>query len=160
LTLLLSCSETSSTISSNPSQDLGYQPSSIAPSAFTVQSSAQGTQYDPSSNQRAPYCNSLSSSPQKDLTQAKNGFSAIQTSQAIEGGSCFVGISLSLISTYPTALLALLGKLNPPVTICLKTYLLFPPPSTVNWQAGLQPLWNSIPQSLHLTPALSSFKTL
>ncbi|XP_042202542.1 ubiquitin-associated protein 2-like [Callorhinchus milii] len=80
-------SETSSTISSNPSQDLGYQPSSIAPSAFTVQSSAQGTQYDPSSNQRAPYCNSLSSSPQKDLTQAKNGFSAIQTSQAIEAAA-------------------------------------------------------------------------
>ncbi|XP_042202553.1 ubiquitin-associated protein 2-like, partial [Callorhinchus milii] len=64
-------SETSSTISSNPSQDLGYQPSSITASVFTVQSSAQGTQYDPSSSQKAPYCNSLSSSPQKDITQGK-----------------------------------------------------------------------------------------
>ncbi|XP_078064504.1 ubiquitin-associated protein 2-like, partial [Mustelus asterias] len=77
-------SETSSTISSNQSQDSGYQPSTITTSAFAGQSGAPGTQYDQTANQRASYSNSLSSSPQKDLTQAKNGFSTIQTSQSIE----------------------------------------------------------------------------
>uniref|UniRef100_UPI00398E8AAF ubiquitin-associated protein 2-like n=1 Tax=Pristiophorus japonicus TaxID=55135 RepID=UPI00398E8AAF len=80
-------SESSSTISSNQSQDSGYQPNTITTSAFTAQNSAPGTQYEQNSNQRAVYSNSLSSSPQKDLTQAKNGFSTIQTSQSIEAAA-------------------------------------------------------------------------
>ncbi|XP_043540010.1 ubiquitin-associated protein 2-like [Chiloscyllium plagiosum] len=64
-------SESSSTIPSNQSQESGYQPSTITTSAFTTQNSAPGPQYEQSSNQRAAYSNSLSSSPQKDLTQAK-----------------------------------------------------------------------------------------
>ncbi|XP_048476330.1 ubiquitin-associated protein 2-like isoform X3 [Rhincodon typus] len=77
----------SSTIPSNQSQESGYQPSTITTSAFTTQNSAPGPQYEQSSNQRAAYSNSLSSSPQKDLTQAKNGFSTIQTSQSIEAAA-------------------------------------------------------------------------
>ncbi|XP_072139305.1 ubiquitin-associated protein 2-like isoform X2 [Mobula birostris] len=80
-------SESSPTIASNPSPDSGYQPSAITTSAFTAQNSAPGAQYEQSSAQRAPYSNSLSSSPQKDLTQAKNGFSTIQTSQSIEAAA-------------------------------------------------------------------------
>ncbi|XP_060676796.1 ubiquitin-associated protein 2-like isoform X2 [Hemiscyllium ocellatum] len=80
-------SESSSTIPSNQSQESGYQPSTITTSAFTTQNSAPGPQYEQSSSQRAAYSNSLSSSPQKDLTQAKNGFSTIQTSQSIEAAA-------------------------------------------------------------------------
>ncbi|XP_041037526.1 ubiquitin-associated protein 2-like isoform X6 [Carcharodon carcharias] len=80
-------SESSPTIPSNQNQDSGYQPNTITTAAFTGQSSAPGTQYEQSSNQRASYSNSLSSSPQKDLTQAKNGFSTIQTSQSIEAAA-------------------------------------------------------------------------
>ncbi|XP_038643008.1 ubiquitin-associated protein 2-like, partial [Scyliorhinus canicula] len=80
-------SEASPTISSNQSQDSGFQPSTITTAAFTGQSAAPGPQYEQSSNQRSSYSNSLASSPQKDLTQAKNGFSSIQTSQSMEAGS-------------------------------------------------------------------------
>ncbi|XP_067878535.1 ubiquitin-associated protein 2-like isoform X11 [Heterodontus francisci] len=80
-------SESPSTISSNQSQDSGFQPSTITTSAFTAQNSAVGAQYEQSSSQRAAYSNSLSSSPQKDLTQAKNGFSTIQTPQSIEAAA-------------------------------------------------------------------------
>ncbi|XP_069796264.1 ubiquitin-associated protein 2-like isoform X2 [Narcine bancroftii] len=80
-------SESSPTITSNPSPESGYPSNAITTSAYTAQSGAPGTQFEQSTTQRVPYSNSLSSSPQKDLTQVKNGFSTIQTSQSIEAAA-------------------------------------------------------------------------
>ncbi|XP_010173476.1 ubiquitin-associated protein 2-like, partial [Antrostomus carolinensis] len=82
-------SESSSTISSNQSQESGYQSGTIQTATFTSQNSAQGPLYEQRSTQTRRYPNSISSSPQKDLTQAKNGFSSVQptplqTTQAVE----------------------------------------------------------------------------
>lgn len=74
-------SESPPVMAANASPDSGYQPSAISAPSFTPQGSAT---YDPSPAQRAPYANSLSSSPQKDQAQAKNGFNTVQTSQSIE----------------------------------------------------------------------------
>ncbi|XP_014350086.1 ubiquitin-associated protein 2-like isoform X2 [Latimeria chalumnae] len=78
-------SESPSTISSNQSQDSGYQSGTIQSSTFTSQNSAQGPLYEQRSTQTRRYPNSISSSPQKDLTQPKNGFNSIQNTQAVEG---------------------------------------------------------------------------
>lgn len=67
------CSESSSTISSNQSQESGYQSGTIQTATFTSQNSAQGPLYEQRSTQTRRYPNSISSSPQKDLTQAKVG---------------------------------------------------------------------------------------
>ncbi|XP_019382438.1 PREDICTED: ubiquitin-associated protein 2-like isoform X2 [Gavialis gangeticus] len=85
-------SESSSTISSNQSQESGYQSGTIPTATYTSQNSAQGPLYEQRSTQTRRYPNSISSSPQKDLTQAKNGFSSVQptqlqTTQAIEGAT-------------------------------------------------------------------------
>ncbi|KAJ7416542.1 ubiquitin associated protein 2 like protein [Willisornis vidua] len=64
-------SESSSTISSNQSQESGYQSGTIQTATFTSQNSAQGPLYEQRSTQTRRYPNSISSSPQKDLTQAK-----------------------------------------------------------------------------------------
>lgn len=66
-------SESSSTISSNQSQESGYQSGTIQTATFTSQNSAQGPLYEQRSTQTRRYPNSISSSPQKDLTQAKVG---------------------------------------------------------------------------------------
>uniref|UniRef100_A0A8C0BTI3 Ubiquitin associated protein 2 like n=1 Tax=Buteo japonicus TaxID=224669 RepID=A0A8C0BTI3_9AVES len=85
-------SESSSTISSNQSQESGYQSGTIQTATFTSQNSTQGPLYEQRSTQTRRYPNSISSSPQKDLTQAKNGFSSVQptplqTTQAVEGAT-------------------------------------------------------------------------
>ncbi|XP_067169548.1 ubiquitin-associated protein 2-like isoform X2 [Apteryx mantelli] len=85
-------SESSSTISSNQSQESGYQSGTIQTATFTSQNSAQGPLYEQRSTQTRRYPNSISSSPQKDLTQAKNGFSSVQptplqNTQAVEGAT-------------------------------------------------------------------------
>ncbi|XP_019348093.1 ubiquitin-associated protein 2-like isoform X6 [Alligator mississippiensis] len=85
-------SESSSTISSNQSQESGYQSGTIPTATYTSQNSAQGPLYEQRSTQTRRYPNSISSSPQKDLTQAKNGFSSVQptqlqTTQAVEGAT-------------------------------------------------------------------------
>ncbi|XP_021232290.1 ubiquitin-associated protein 2-like isoform X3 [Numida meleagris] len=85
-------SESSSTISSNQSQESGYQSGTIQTATFTSQNSAQGPLYEQRSTQTRRYPNSISSSPQKDLTQAKNGFSSVQptplqSTQAVEAGA-------------------------------------------------------------------------
>ncbi|NXE94646.1 UBP2L protein, partial [Menura novaehollandiae] len=87
-----SASESSSTISSNQSQESGYQSGTIQTATFTSQNSAQGPLYEQRSTQTRRYPNSISSSPQKDLTQAKNGFSSVQptplqNTQAVEGAT-------------------------------------------------------------------------
>ncbi|NXP57175.1 UBP2L protein, partial [Chloropsis cyanopogon] len=87
-----SASESSSTISSNQSQESGYQSGTMQTATFTSQNSAQGPLYEQRSTQTRRYPNSISSSPQKDLTQAKNGFSSVQptplqTTQAVEGAT-------------------------------------------------------------------------
>ncbi|NWU24442.1 UBP2L protein, partial [Dyaphorophyia castanea] len=87
-----SASESSSTISSNQSQESGYQSGTIQTATFTSQNSAQGPLYEQRSTQTRRYPNSISSSPQKDMTQAKNGFSSVQptplqTTQAVEGAT-------------------------------------------------------------------------
>ncbi|XP_075763675.1 ubiquitin-associated protein 2-like isoform X4 [Pelodiscus sinensis] len=71
-------SESSSAISSNQSQESGYQGSTIQTATYTSQNSAQGPLYEQRSTQTRRYPNSISSSPQKDLSQAKNGFSSVQ----------------------------------------------------------------------------------
>ncbi|XP_054035560.1 ubiquitin-associated protein 2-like, partial [Dryobates pubescens] len=83
-------SESSSTISSNQSQESGYQSSSLPAATFTSQNSAQGPLYEQRATQTRRYPSSISSSPQKDLTQAKNGFSSVQptalpATPAVEG---------------------------------------------------------------------------
>ncbi|KAM9514849.1 ubiquitin-associated protein 2-like isoform 13-T16 [Guaruba guarouba] len=85
-------SESSSTVSSNQSQESGYQSSTMQTATFTSQNSAQGPLYEQRSTQTRRYPNSISSSPQKDLPQAKNGFSSVQptplqTTQAVEGAT-------------------------------------------------------------------------
>ncbi|NXH20355.1 UBP2L protein, partial [Bucco capensis] len=85
-------SESSSTISSNQSQESGYQSSSMQAATFTSQNSAQGPLYEQRATQTRRYPNSISSSPQKDLTQAKNGFTPGQATplpppQAAEGAA-------------------------------------------------------------------------
>ncbi|XP_030398333.1 ubiquitin-associated protein 2-like isoform X5 [Gopherus evgoodei] len=81
---------TASESSSNQSQESGYQSGTIQTATYTSQNSAQGPLYEQRSTQTRRYPNSISSSPQKDLTQAKNGFSSVQptqlqTTQAVEG---------------------------------------------------------------------------
>uniref|UniRef100_A0ABM5F4X9 Ubiquitin-associated protein 2-like isoform X4 n=1 Tax=Pogona vitticeps TaxID=103695 RepID=A0ABM5F4X9_9SAUR len=83
-------SESLSTISSNKSQESGFQSSTVPTATYTSQNSAQGPLYEQRSTQTRRYPNSISSSPQKDLTQAKNGFSSVpptqlQTAQTAEG---------------------------------------------------------------------------
>lgn len=64
-------SESSSTISSNQSQESGYQSGPIQSTTYTSQNNAQGPLYEQRSTQTRRYPSSISSSPQKDLTQAK-----------------------------------------------------------------------------------------
>ncbi|KAM5256959.1 ubiquitin-associated protein 2-like isoform 2-T2 [Ctenodactylus gundi] len=85
-------SESSSTISSNQSQESGYQSGPIQSTTYTSQNNAQGPLYEQRSTQTRRYPSSISSSPQKDLTQAKNGFSSVQatqlqTTQSVEGAT-------------------------------------------------------------------------
>ncbi|EDL15174.1 ubiquitin associated protein 2-like, isoform CRA_f [Mus musculus] len=85
-------SESSSTVSSNQSQESGYQSGPIQSTTYTSQNNAQGPLYEQRSTQTRRYPSSISSSPQKDLTQAKNGFSSVQatqlqTTQSVEGAT-------------------------------------------------------------------------
>ncbi|XP_069074239.1 ubiquitin-associated protein 2-like isoform X14 [Pleurodeles waltl] len=74
-------SETSSLISSGQSQETGYQSSAHQTATYTSQSSAQGPLYEQRSTQTRRFPNSISSSPQKDSVQSKNGFSSVPSSQ-------------------------------------------------------------------------------
>uniref|UniRef100_H0X600 Ubiquitin associated protein 2 like n=1 Tax=Otolemur garnettii TaxID=30611 RepID=H0X600_OTOGA len=90
--LFIPHSESSSTISSNQSQESGYQSGPIQSTTYTSQNNAQGPLYEQRSTQTRRYPGSISSSPQKDLTQAKNGFSSVQatqlqTTQSVEGAT-------------------------------------------------------------------------
>ncbi|XP_063002205.1 ubiquitin-associated protein 2-like isoform X2 [Elgaria multicarinata webbii] len=85
-------SDSLSTISSNKSQESGYQSGTMPTATYTSQNSAQGPLYEQRSTQTRRYPNSISSSPQKDLTQAKNGFSSVpptqlHTTQTAEGSA-------------------------------------------------------------------------
>ncbi|XP_031746948.1 ubiquitin-associated protein 2-like isoform X4 [Xenopus tropicalis] len=76
-------SESPNTIAANQSPESAYQGSSSIQSAtFTPQSSTQGPVYEQRATQTRRYPNpissSSSSSPQKDLSQSKNGFSSVQ----------------------------------------------------------------------------------
>nr|XP_060613930.1 ubiquitin-associated protein 2-like [Anolis sagrei ordinatus] len=88
-----SASESLSSMAPTKGPESGY-PSGALPSVatYTSQNSAQGPLYEQRSTQTRRYPNSISSSPQKDLAQAKNGFSSVassqlQTTQAAEGPS-------------------------------------------------------------------------
>uniref|UniRef100_G1TP25 Ubiquitin associated protein 2 like n=1 Tax=Oryctolagus cuniculus TaxID=9986 RepID=G1TP25_RABIT len=90
--LFIPHSESSSTISSNQSQESGYQSGPIQSTTYTSQNNAQGPLYEQRSTQTRRYPSSISSSPQKDLSQAKNGFSSVQatqlqTTQSVEGAT-------------------------------------------------------------------------
>ncbi|XP_078525022.1 ubiquitin-associated protein 2-like [Lissotriton helveticus] len=74
-------SETSSLISSSQSQEAGYQSSAHQTATYTSQSSAQGPIYEQRSTQTRRFPNSISSSPQKDPMQPKNGFSSVPSTQ-------------------------------------------------------------------------------
>ncbi|XP_041094893.1 ubiquitin-associated protein 2-like [Polyodon spathula] len=81
-------SESASVIPSNPSQEPGYQ-CSVLPPASTYppqqqQGATQATLYEQRATQTRRYPSSISSSPQKELHQSKNGFSVMQTTQAVE----------------------------------------------------------------------------
>ncbi|XP_070622393.1 ubiquitin-associated protein 2-like isoform X3 [Erythrolamprus reginae] len=85
-------SESLPTISSNKSQDSAFPSGTMPTATYTSQNSAQGPLYEQRSTQTRRYPNSISSSPQKDLSQAKNGFSSVpptqlQTTQATEGSA-------------------------------------------------------------------------
>ncbi|XP_070807543.1 ubiquitin-associated protein 2-like isoform X2 [Pituophis catenifer annectens] len=85
-------SESLPTISSNKSQDSAFPSGTMPTATYTSQNSAQGPLYEQRSTQTRRYPNSISSSPQKDLNQAKNGFSSVpptqlQTTQATEGSA-------------------------------------------------------------------------
>ncbi|KAM4662988.1 ubiquitin-associated protein 2-like isoform 2-T2 [Discoglossus pictus] len=75
-------SESSSSVVTNQSPESAYQGSNVQTATFTSQSSAPGPLYEQRSTQTRRYPNpissSSSSSPQKDLNQAKNGFSSAQ----------------------------------------------------------------------------------
>ncbi|XP_053560424.1 ubiquitin-associated protein 2-like isoform X3 [Bombina bombina] len=73
-------SETSSSVVTNQSPETVYPGSSIQTATFTSQSSAPGPLYEQRSTQTRRYPNPISSSPQKDLSQAKNGFGSVQPS--------------------------------------------------------------------------------
>ncbi|KAK9391055.1 ubiquitin-associated protein 2-like [Crotalus adamanteus] len=85
-------SESLSSISSNKTQEPAFPSGSMPTATYTSQNSAQGPLYEQRSTQTRRYPNSISSSPQKDLSQAKNGFSSVpptqlQTTQATEGSA-------------------------------------------------------------------------
>ncbi|XP_030044030.1 ubiquitin-associated protein 2-like isoform X5 [Microcaecilia unicolor] len=80
-------SESSSTISANQNQEAVYQNVSIPTATYTSPSSTQGPLYEQRSTQTRRYPNSLSSSPQKDLSQAKSGFSSAQVTPTVEGST-------------------------------------------------------------------------
>uniref|UniRef100_A0A2K5Q778 UBA domain-containing protein n=1 Tax=Cebus imitator TaxID=2715852 RepID=A0A2K5Q778_CEBIM len=71
-------SGSSSTVSSSQSQESGYQGIPIQSTTYTSQNNAQGSLYEQRSTQTWWCPSSTYSSPQKDLTQAKNGFSSVQ----------------------------------------------------------------------------------
>lgn len=73
-----------SSVSSSQSQDSSYQSGAIQTSTYTPQNGAQGPLYEQRATQTRRYPSSISSSPQKDLTQVKNGFSAVPVTQAVE----------------------------------------------------------------------------
>ncbi|XP_071987893.1 ubiquitin-associated protein 2-like isoform X4 [Engystomops pustulosus] len=73
-------SESSSSVVSQ-SPESAYQASSIQSATFTSQSSTQGPLYEQRSTQTRRYpISSSTSSPQKDISQSKNGYSSTQTS--------------------------------------------------------------------------------
>ncbi|KAG9469286.1 hypothetical protein GDO78_020897 [Eleutherodactylus coqui] len=72
-------SESSSVVSSR-SPESAYQGSSLQTTTFTSQSSTQGPLYEQRSTQTRRYpISSSTSSPQKDISQSKNGYNAAQT---------------------------------------------------------------------------------
>ncbi|XP_066464891.1 ubiquitin-associated protein 2-like isoform X7 [Eleutherodactylus coqui] len=72
-------SESSSVVSSQ-SPESAYQGSSLQTTTFTSQSSTQGPLYEQRSTQTRRYpISSSTSSPQKDISQSKNGYNAAQT---------------------------------------------------------------------------------
>lgn len=75
-------SDASSTVVSSQSPESAYQGSNIQTATFTSQSSTQGPLYEQRSTQtrRYPPISSSTSSPQKDISQSKNGYSSAQTS--------------------------------------------------------------------------------
>ncbi|KAM3909859.1 ubiquitin-associated protein 2-like isoform 6-T6 [Leptodactylus fuscus] len=74
-----SSSVVSSVVSQSP--ESAYQGSSIQTATFTSQSTTQGPLYEQRSTQTRRYpISSSSSSPQKDISQSKNGYNSTQTS--------------------------------------------------------------------------------
>ncbi|CAH2327318.1 ubiquitin-associated 2-like isoform X2 [Pelobates cultripes] len=89
-------SESSSSVVTNQSSESVYQGSSSQTATFTSQSSSQGPLYEQRATQTRRYQNpissSSSSSPQKELSQSKNGFSSVpaatlQASVSVEAPS-------------------------------------------------------------------------
>ncbi|KAM8921091.1 ubiquitin-associated protein 2-like isoform 2-T2 [Pelodytes ibericus] len=74
-------SESSSSTVTNQNPETSYQGSSIQPATFSSQSSTQSPLYEQRATQTRRYPNpinsSSSSSPQKDLSQSKNGYSSV-----------------------------------------------------------------------------------
>ncbi|XP_073422935.1 ubiquitin-associated protein 2-like isoform X3 [Dendrobates tinctorius] len=73
-------SESSSSAVSSQSPESAYQGSGIQTTTFTSQSSTQGPLYEQRSTQTRRYPISSTSSPQKELSQSKNGYSSSQMS--------------------------------------------------------------------------------
>ncbi|KAJ7399125.1 ubiquitin associated protein 2-like, isoform CRA e [Pitangus sulphuratus] len=92
-------SESSSTISSNQSQESGYQSGTIQTATFTSQNSAQGPLYEQRSTQTRRYPNSISSSPQKDLTQAKH--TSVESEASLHSSASTFSTSSSTVSAAP-----------------------------------------------------------
>ncbi|XP_038624983.1 ubiquitin-associated protein 2-like [Tachyglossus aculeatus] len=83
-------SDAPSTISSSQSQESGFPSGPAVPATFPSQGSGAGPLYEQRATQTRHYpasissssmSSSISSSPQKDLAQAKNGFGSVQASQ-------------------------------------------------------------------------------
>ncbi|XP_053331035.1 ubiquitin-associated protein 2-like isoform X3 [Spea bombifrons] len=70
-------SETVSSVVSSQTPESAYQSSGIQTGTFTSQSSTQGPLYEQRATQTRRYPNPISSSPQKDISQPKNGFGSV-----------------------------------------------------------------------------------
>ncbi|XP_043936574.1 ubiquitin-associated protein 2-like [Protopterus annectens] len=114
-----------SSVSSSQSQDSSYQSGAIQTSTYTPQNGAQGPLYEQRATQTRRYPSSISSSPQKDLTQAKNGFSSVPVTQAVE-----VTPGSSVKSDSPTA--TSVAPLNDAVSASSLLTTVNPHPATLN----------------------------
>ncbi|XP_063295582.1 ubiquitin-associated protein 2-like isoform X5 [Pelobates fuscus] len=100
-------SESSSSVVTNQSSESVYQGSSSQPATFTSQSSSQGPLYEQRATQTRRYQNpissSSSSSPQKELSQSKNGFSSVPAATLQASVSVEVPSATSVKADSPSA---------------------------------------------------------